>query len=56
MGGKRNSVYIERSRSACSEFGRRGDSFFRKLSPLYITVSKNVISFSEISAVNFIVG
>ena len=29
---------------------------FRNLSPLYTTIPKNVISFSEISAVNFIVG
>ena len=51
------NMYIERSLLVCSMFCRmsRIDSFWN-LSPLYTTVSKNVISFSEISAVNFIVG
>ena len=52
VGGKRNSVYIERSRSACALASRI--SSFWNFSPLYTTVSKNVISFPEISAVNFI--
>ena len=32
------------------------DSLFTNLSPLYTAVSNNVISFSQISAVIFIVG
>ena len=32
------------------------DASFWNLAPLYTTVSKNVISFSEISALNFTVG
>ena len=55
MGDRIGSVCTESFQSVCREFLSRIASFWKR-SPLYANVSRNVIFFPEISAVNLIIG